>query len=74
LENFNIMATTLVTSLTVHQPSEVVHRNDVPTRVEQTSAKYTDIEFTTRDLGVTVRLTGGERIALIEALGGKDRD
>jgi hypothetical protein len=60
---------TLVTGVTVHQPDAVVHRNDVPVRIEQHGTHHM-MEFTTRDLGVTVRLTDGERIALIEALGG----
>ena len=68
------MNTTLVTSVTVRAPKQVWHRNDVPVRVEGTVRNMTVVEFTTNDLAVDLRLTNGERIALIEALGGRDGD
>lgn len=61
---------TLVTEVAVHQMDGSIRRRDVPVRIEQRGTHHT-MEFTTTDLGVTVRLTNGERIALIEALGGK---
>ncbi len=61
--------TTLVTEVAVHQMDGSLRRRDVPVRIEQHGTHHT-VEFTTTDLGVTVRLTNGERIALIEALGG----
>lgn len=62
--------TTLVTSVTVRTPGEVLHRRNVPVRVED-NGRYTMVWVTLTDLGVDIRLTQGEVIALIEALGGK---
>jgi hypothetical protein len=61
--------TTLVTELTIHRPTGVTRVRDVPVRVEQRRS-YTDLELTLPTLAVTIRLSGAERIALIEALGG----
>ena len=66
------MNTTLVTQVTIHRIDGVTRMRDVPTDITR-RGRHTDIEFThLRDeVGVTVRLTEAERIALIEGLGGK---
>jgi hypothetical protein len=61
--------TTLVTELMVVRPTGTVRVRDVPLKVEP-RRQYIDLDFTMPTLGVTIRLNGAERIALIEALGG----
>jgi hypothetical protein len=61
---------TLVTTLTVVTPTESRRWSDVPLRVETTPRGHTDVELKLPSITVSVRLTEGERIALIEALGG----
>jgi hypothetical protein len=61
--------TTLVTELMVARATGTVRIRDIPLKVEQRRGYY-DLDFTVPTLGVTIRLSGAERIALIEALGG----
>lgn len=65
--------TTLVTSVTINTRDGVTHMNDVPLAVER-GHRTIAVHLTARHEGqaVTIRLSGAERIALIEALGGKD--
>jgi hypothetical protein len=73
------MTTTLVTMVTSkgtgNNPStdrngSAIEMRDVLTRVHD-HGPYHTIEFDGRTQGVEVKLSGAERIALIEALGGK---
>lgn len=66
----DVVNTTLVTELLVSRPTDSVRLRDVPLRIESRRG-YTDLELTVPTLGVTIRLNGAERVALIEALGGK---
>lgn len=65
---------TLVSTLTVEHPDGVVRERDVPVFVSDRSRGGIVIETGTHRVGyqVALTLTEGERIALIEALGGKD--
>ena len=62
--------TTLVSEVRTVTDDGVSRMHDVPTRIIR--SRYTTIEFAyiAGHFGVFVRLTEGERIALIEALGG----
>ena len=62
--------TTLATEVVSHRPTGVTRLHDVPVRVETVRNRTHIILGSTIDHGVTIKLTEGERIALIEALGG----
>jgi hypothetical protein len=64
---------TLVTSVTVATRTETKVLDDVPAVINK-DGFYTRLSFVRSDekTAVVIRLTGAERVALIEALGGTD--
>jgi hypothetical protein len=64
---------TLVTEVTIHRPNSVTRMQNVPVHIEARRGIYTDVEFVaaSEQVAINVRLSGAERIALIEMLGGE---
>jgi len=63
--------TALATQVVSHRPTGVTRLRDVPVVVDHSRGKTFVVLGSTRDHGVTIILTEAERIAFIEALGGK---